>query len=348
MDPSESPVLALLERSKQLTYTDPNASLALAKEAAQRAHSGCTPRLQIAALHQQMSMLFAFGQIHEGCHVLLPALVIAEAHDLEAERGDLLHHLGVAHYTLGEYSTAIDYWSDCLDLGNAQFARETRINAHIGLGQIYFACSRFADALRHHRLAEQWLDGHIDHELQARLCINLVADLYALEDFAAAQVALNKAEAITRTIQHLKYLGEVFTYKSLLALARGQYLEANAFIQEGRHIVHFWAWGEISWHIVNGRAQQAQGQLSAAVASFLSALDMSKRMGCGHKIFLIHQFLAGLFREMGQAPEAEYHHRLYQENFHRLLDPQLFARLAQLEQQLRQSNPTTPTIFVPA
>ncbi|QZA80485.1 tetratricopeptide repeat protein [Deefgea piscis] len=348
MNSSESQVLALLERSKQLTYSEPNTSLALATEAAQLAKTGCTPRLQIAASHQQMSMLFAFGQIHEGCHALLPALVIAEAHDLEAERGDLLHHLGVAHYTLGEYSTAIDYWSDCLDLGNAQFANETRINAHIGLGQIYFACSRFADALRHHRQAESRINAQTDHELQARLCINLVADLYALEDFAAAQVALNKAEAITRTIQHLEYLGEVFSYKSLLALTRGEYLEANAYIQEGRHIVHFWAWGEISWHIVHGRTQQTQGQLSSAVASFMSALDMSKRMGCGHKIFLIHQFLAGLFREMGQAPEAEYHHRLYQENFHRLLDPQLFARLAQLEQQLLQSNPMTPSTFVPA
>ncbi|WP_297571921.1 hypothetical protein [uncultured Deefgea sp.] len=348
MDLSESPALALLERSKQLTYTDPNASLALATEAALRAKTGCSPQLQIAALHQQMSMLFAFGQIHEGCHVLLPALVIAEAHDLEAERGDLLHHLGVAHYTLGEYSTAIDYWSDCLDLGNAQFANETRINAHIGLGQIYFACSRFADALHHHRQAECRINAQTDHELQARLCINLVADLYALEDFTAAQVVLNQAESITRTIQHLEYLGEVFTYKSLLALARGQYLEANTFIQEGRHLVHFWAWGEISWHIVNGRTQQAQGQWSAAVTSFMSALDISTRMGCGHKIFLIHQFLAGLFREMGQAPEAEYHHRLYQENFHRLLDPQLFARLTQLEQQLARRNLPVPPVLVPA
>lgn len=334
MNEHEARIRELLASSQSLTYSAPEESVQLAIEASTLAAQGCDPQLHIAVLHQQMSMLFAFGHIHEGCHVLLPALVIAEKHDLEAERGDLLHHLGVAHYTLGEYNTAIDYWSDCLDLGHAEFSTETRINAHIGLGQIYYACSKFADALRHHQSAKRWLSPAIDDELRARLLINIAADLYELEQYAEALDILLEAEDIAKRINHLEYLGEVFSYKTLIYLASEQYQEAKQLIQEGQRLVHFWAWGEISWHIVKARTQQAEGQLNEAIATFSRALDMATRMGCGHKVFIIHKFLAQVFGELGQAQAAEYHHKLYQENFHRLLDPLLFNRLAELEAEL--------------
>ncbi|WP_027468939.1 tetratricopeptide repeat protein [Deefgea rivuli] len=334
MNHHETQIRELLERSKSLTYVNPQESIQLAIDASALAAQGCDPQLHIAVLHQQMSMLFAFGQIHEGCHVLLPALVIAEKHNLEAERGDLLHHLGVAHYTLGEYVTAIDYWSDCLNLGHAEFSSETRINAHIGIGQIYFACSKFTDALRHHQWAERWLSPAIDDELRARLLINVAADLYELEQYTQALDTLNEAEEITQRINHLEYLGEVFSYKTLIALANEQYPEALRLINAGQRLVHFWAWGEISWHIVKARTQQSQGELNEAITTFTRALEMATRMGCGHKVFIIHKFLAQVFRELGQAKAAEYHHKLYQENFHRLLDPQLFKRLAELEAEL--------------
>jgi tetratricopeptide (TPR) repeat protein len=174
----------------------------------------------------------------------------------------------------------------------------------------------------------------IDDALRARLLINIAADLYELEHYAEALDALLEAEEITRRINHLEYLGEVFTYRTLIALASEQYQEAHRLIDEGQRLVYFWAWGEISWHIVKARTQQAEGQLTEAISTFTRALEMATRMGCGHKVFIIHKFLAQVFRELGQAKAAEYHHKLYQENFHRLLDPQLFNRLTALETQL--------------
>ena len=334
MNHHEALIRELLTRSKSLTYVNPQQSIELAIEACALVNADCDPQLHIAVLHQHMSMLFAFGQIHDGCHILMPALVIAEANDLENERGDLLHHLGVAHYTLGEYTTAIDYWSDCLNLGHAEFSVETRINAHIGIGQIYFACSKFADALRHHQLAERWLNPTTDDELRARLLINIAADLYELERYAEAIEILVEAEIITRRINHLEYLGEVFSYRTLVALASEQYAEAEQLISKGQRLVHFWAWGEISWHIVKARTQQSQGQLNEAITTFTSALDIATRMSCGHKVFIIHKFLAQVFGQLGQSKAAEYHHKLYQDSFHRLLEPLLFDRLNKLETDL--------------
>jgi tetratricopeptide (TPR) repeat protein len=336
MNKPEARIRELLALSKSLTYTDPQASIAHAVAANQLAAQSCEPRLQIAVLQQHMSMLFALGQIHEGCHVLFSALVIAETHNFESERGDLLHHLGVAHYTLGEYITAIDYWSDCLNLGNAQFSTETRIHAHIGIGQIYYACGKFTDALRHHQSAERWLTSDTNEELCARLLINIAADLYELADYDAAQTILQQAEEIAQRLKHLEYLGEIYSYKTLIALLTGHYELAHRFIEQGRRLVRIWAWGEISWHIVNARIQHAEGQLPEAITGFTQALEMATQMGCSHKVFVIHQFLAQVFSALGQIKASEYHHKLYQEHFHRLLDPNLFHRLTQLENDIEK------------
>ncbi|QZA78390.1 hypothetical protein K4H28_02935 [Deefgea tanakiae] len=336
MNNLEARIRELLAFSKSLTYTDPQAAIAHAIEASQLAAQGCEPQLQIAVLHQHMSLLFALGQIHEGCHVLFPALVTAEAHNLESERGDLLHHLGVAHYTLGEYITAIDYWSDCLNLGNAQFSAETRIHAHIGIGQIYYACGKFTDALRHHQAAERWLSAETDEELRARLLINIAADLYELAEYETAQAVLDQAEEITQRLNHLEYLGEIYSYKTLIAMLTGQFEVAHQFIEQGRRLVRIWAWGEISWYIVKARIQHSEGQLTEALVGFTQALEMAVKMGCGHKVFIIHQFLAQVFSTLGQTKASEYHHKLYQEHFHRLLDPSLFDRLAQLETEIEK------------
>lgn len=336
MNEQETRIRELLAISKSLTYSNPQASISHAITANQLAAQGCPPLLQIAVLHQHMSVLFARGQIHEGCYILFAALVIAETHNFERERGDLLHHLGVAHYTLGEYITAIDYWSDCLNLGHAQFSAETRIHAHIGIGQIYYACGKFSDALRHHQAAARWLTADTDEELRARLLINLAADLYELTQYAAAQAALNQAEEITERINHLEYLGEIYSYKTLIAMLTGQYDAAHRLIEQGQRLVRIWAWGEISWHIVKARIEHSEGRLTEAVSGFTHALEMSTQMGCGHKVFIIHQLLAQVFSALGQTKASEHHHKLYQEQFHRLLDKNLFSRLAQLEAELNK------------
>ena len=334
MNEQDARIRELLSLSQSLTYSDPQASINHAIAANQLAAQGCAPLLQIAVLHQHMSILFAQGHIHEGCHVLFAALVIAETHNFERERGDLLHHLGMAHYTLGEYITAIDYWSDCLNLGHAEFSTETRIHAHIGIGQIYYACGKFTDALRHHQAAERWLTPETDDELRARLLINIAADLNELAQYSMAQETLNQAEEITERIHHLEYLAEIYSYKTLIAMLTGQYDEAHRLIEQGRRLVRIWAWGEISWHIVRARIEHAEGRLTKAVEGFTHALEMATKMGCGHKVFIIHQFLAEVFSTLGQAKAAEHHHKLYQEQFHRLLDKNLFRRLTQLEAEI--------------
>lgn len=337
MNNPDARIRELLALSQSLTYTEPKSSIEHVISASALAKQGCDPKLHIAVLHQHMSMLFALGQIHEGCHVLFNALVIAETHNFERERGDLLQHLGVAHYTLGEYVTAIDYWSDCLNLSNSAFSAETRIHAHIGIGQIYYACGQFRDALRHHQAAEQWLNEKTDEELCARLLINLAADWLELADYEPAKEVLEQAEQITRKLNHLEYLAEIYYYKTLIAMLTDELEAANQYIEEGQSLVRIWAWGDISWYIVKARMLHYEGKLTEAQANFTHALEMATQMGCGHKVFIIHQFLAQLFSALGQTKASEYHHKLYQEHFHRLLDPNLFNRLTKLEFEIQNT-----------
>ncbi|WP_273428322.1 tetratricopeptide repeat protein [Chitinibacter tainanensis] len=325
------------ERSRALMYADPPEALRLACEATAMLTTELPAAFRVKVMFQQVEMLMGFGRIHEGTTLLHDTLLIAETENLEAERGNLLYTLGIAHYTTADFSTAIDYWRDCLNLDNRGFSVETRINAFIALGQMYFAFHMPEDALRHHLSAQKYLHEGIDLELRARLYINLVADYCELGRYAEAQPLLDEAEQICQQIQHLEYLGEALSYRTLMLLQQDKLEEVTALLERGHSMDRYWAWGEISWKIVTGKIAMAEDNLAAAIAAFEEALSLSQKYECTSKVHVVHATLAIAYGQAGQPAQAEKHQRLYQEHYNRLGSAEIFARLQDLEQQLHNT-----------
>ncbi|WP_410498688.1 hypothetical protein [Chitinibacter sp. S2-10] len=336
-------IRTLFEQSKRLIYLDPPESLRLAKEATLLLTPDLDPAFRVAVFFQYIEMLMAFGRIHEGLALLHSVLIIAETENLEAERGNLLYNLGIAHYTTGDFSTAIEYWSDCLNLDNTGFSTETRVNAYISLGQLYFAFHLPEDALRHHHTALKWLKTgapikpELHKELYVRVLINLVADLYELKQLEEAIAHLDEAELLAQEIGHLEYQGEALSYRTLILLEQGRLDEVTQFLQRGHSMERYWAWGEICWKIASGKLLQAKNQHQQAIDVFHQALDLSESYDCRSKIHVVHAILASAYDQLGETSKAEQHHRLYQAHFNRLGSPEIFARLQQLESQLENT-----------
>ncbi|WP_348944458.1 tetratricopeptide repeat protein [Chitinibacter sp. FCG-7] len=337
MNPNLQRIRELYEQSKQLIYVDSAESLRLIDEAVALLSPEDEPALRVAVIYQQVEMLTAFGRIHEALILLHQILVIAETENLEAERGELLYHIGIAHYTIGDFGTAIDYWSDCLNLENQGFSAATRINTYISLGQLYFAFHMPADALRHHLSALKWVSEQIATDLYVRLLINLVADYCELGQHKQALPYLDEAEALAKEIRHFEYLGEALGYRTLILLEEDRLDEITQLLERGHTMERYWAWGEISWKIVTGKILQAEERNNEAIAAFEEALTLANQYECNSKVHVVHAVLARAYDKVGKHGLAEKHQRLYQEHFNRLGSPEIFARLQQLEAQLENT-----------
>ncbi|GAA5787079.1 tetratricopeptide repeat protein [Chitiniphilus shinanonensis] len=323
----------LINESVRLTYAEPHASLKLAEQASRLAPSCPDPLLAATAWQRYGNMLFAFGQIPEGQMAHLKALTIAETEDLRALRGELLQELAGAYYTQGNFDEAIDYWADCLE-ADADFSTETRIYAYIGLGQVYFAHEQFMAALSQHLNAQALTRDHMTLELRARVLINLAADQIALHRWADAGETLDKAWPLALEDGHKEYQGEILVYRAEVALGLGDTATAWHFVAQAEQLRRVWHWGETSELMLKSRILLAEDRVDAALQAIHHALDRSNETGTGHKTFKAHHLLAQIYRELGDQPAAEHHHRLYQEAYKRIVSTSSYNKLQALEQRL--------------
>lgn len=324
----------LVSESERLTYLDPDASLKLAEDASRLASSCPDPTLALLAWKRYGCMLFAFGDIPQGqiCH--LKALTIAETEELPELRGEILQELAGAYYTQGEFDEAIDYWGDCLSDEGAGFSDDTRIYAHIGLGQVYFAHEQFAMALHQHLHAQSLTNDAMSNELRARVLINVAADHLALEQYDEAERVLDLAWPMALTDGHKEYQGEVLIYQANVALGRGHTRLARDFIAQAQTLRRVWHWGETSEMMLMGRILIAENRLDDALDAIHRALQRADEIGTGHKVFKAHHLLAQVYRALGRQTESEHHYRQYQEAYKRIVGTSTYAKLKALEQRL--------------
>ncbi|SMC18351.1 hypothetical protein SAMN02745857_00540 [Andreprevotia lacus DSM 23236] len=335
--PDTSALGGLIEESERLTYLDPHRALSLAEEASRLAATSADPVLASRAWRRYGSLLLAFGRIPDGQQAMLNALKIAEAEDIEFERGEIIQEIASIYYTLGEYGEAIAYWGDCLDeTHNAGFVLSTRIHAHIGLGQVYFAHESFQMALAHHLQAQSLCTDELHVDLRARVAINLTADYYKLHRYNDALAALSLAEPLSVEAGNQEYLGEILVYRCHIALDLGQLAAAHEYLAGAEALRRVWVWGEVSQQITRGRLAMAEGDLAEARRCFAGALARAEDMGSAHEVYQANHLLAQASQLAGDVADAERYHRRYQEVFNRIVRPATFAQLRALEARLKR------------
>ncbi|MBE9608968.1 tetratricopeptide repeat protein [Chitinilyticum piscinae] len=323
----------LLGTSIALSHLDPDRSLSTAQLALCAFETSADLRGQVHALMQITRLFFDKGATHEGGEWLMKALTLSELHDLHPEHGQLLAETGSLHYTLGDYTEAIAYWTDCLDYANPLFSDEARLHAHVGIGQIYYALGDYPAALRHHRLSLD-LAAPSNPHTTAKSLLNLAADYYQLEQLKQMEDCLTQAESLCRTANNLSYLGEVCYYRTLLALQLDDPVGAQRHAADAASLQHICSWSQISNAIAQAQMLRQRNEHPAALAMLSETLDQVEHSNCRHHLQLVFRLIATLHHETGNAAQRAVFLQRYQETSQQLVSDDVQGKLAELEEKL--------------
>ena len=271
------------------------------------------------------------GGYQEAIPLFAHILAIAEENHLSLLVADCLQEIARAHFTLGEYDNALQYWSRCLDISNNIHAHETWLRTLIGLGQIYLAHGDATTALAHHRWAQtSWKEGN-DPALYAAACINTSVDLYELQQYREAMDVLAHVQGA-----NIEQLAEIDGILGLIHLGQGEFDAAQHTLQSALRINQTQGnvLGMATNYLALGQLAMMRHDLPTASLLLEKALGQAEAMGTQHLLFQIEMALAQTYEYREEWQQALMHFKRYhclQREIQRQVSPH---KLQAMEMQL--------------
>ncbi|QZA78388.1 hypothetical protein K4H28_02925 [Deefgea tanakiae] len=302
-----------LNRAQKLVHTQSGEALNLAFGARDYARSFNQPKLEAKALSICALATFNFGNNEDALAYLAELDQLAQHHNIGEYEGKAYSLYAQAQYTLGAYHLSRDSWNRCLTLPDSAIDLETRVQAHVGLGQLYYAHEHFQTALAHHRKAEDLAAGSEDYHLQGAILINIAADLIACGQLDEAYAVLKGALPLVRADQSYRNEAEIYMHMGRIQLLRGELDRAKMSLMVALKInrLHIHQWSEANTLLTLGECHIAKGDFSHAVAELNSALITATALGALHLQSSIHSILAKAFTAIGEPASAEQHQASY-------------------------------------
>ncbi|MGL4995909.1 MAG: tetratricopeptide repeat protein [Deefgea sp.] len=298
-----------LNRAQKLVHTQSGEALNLAFSARDFARSVDQPKLEAKALCICALATFNFGNNEDTLAYLAELTQLAELYNIGEYEGRTYSLYAQTQYTLSAYHLSRDSWNRCLTLPDSAIDLETRVQAHIGLGQLYYAHEHFQSALAHHRKAEDLAAGSEDYHLQGAILINIGADLIACEQLDEAFTVLKGALPLVRADQSYRNEAEIYMHIGRIQLLRGELDRSKMSLMVALKInrLHIHQWSEANTLLTLGECHIAKGEYSHAIEELTMALTIATALGALHLQSSIHSILAKAFLAMGEADSAEQH-----------------------------------------
>ncbi|WP_410498690.1 diguanylate cyclase [Chitinibacter sp. S2-10] len=326
----------LNQRAKALSREHPAEALACAQQAAIHAIplnydygftwaifiQGCTMNVQ--------------GNFAEGLPLMRHALYMARTHQFADLIPECLQEIARANYTTGDYDSALDAWSQCIDTALAANANEAYIKGQIGLGQLYFAYDDFYGALNHHLKAREHASQCGNDSMIAAIEINIGTDQVELQQYDSAKVTLKQALAYAQQSGNLEYQAAAMGMLGRVALAENDLPLAHACLDRARGINqrHENRWGEAHDLYNLGLLASKENQLDHAIDCHRLSLQFAESMGAAHLICQIELALSATLEQKGDLLSAlKFHKQAYQHHY-QLLRQSSAQRLHVIEAKL--------------
>lgn len=327
-------------RARQMSAVSRTGALALAEQACRMAteaeyHLGYAQGLLNHAL-----ALAQVPDFDESIALMRHSLLLGEEFDFREHVIDCLQEIAGAYYTQCEYDLALQYWSYCLDVSVNLSDDEAYIQAHIGVGQIYFAHDDFTAALEHHLQAAEYLPKINNDKLSASLLINLGGDYIQLQQYDEALSVLKKGLVFAQKADHLEYLSEAhcLTGQAKWALADrdAALLNLQSALKINQQLNH--QWGLASSLLALGRMSLADGNYPLAEQYLTQGLFSATQRNAFNLIFQFEQLLADLAELNGNYQLALAHYKRFhlgQQTLKNQLSPH---KLQAMKMQLEMEN----------
>ncbi len=302
-----------LNRAKKLVHTQSGDSLDLALNAIEFARRHAAPQLEAKALSLCAQATFNFGNNDDTLAYIEKINQLGILHDIGQYEGESLNLYARTQYTLGVYHLSRDCWSRCLTLPDCAIDLETRVQAHVGLGQLFYAHEHFQTALAHHRKAEDLAASSEDYHLQGAILINIGADLIACEQLDEAYSVLKGALPLVRADQSYRNEAEIYMLIGRIQLLRSDLDRAKMSLMVALKInrLHVYQWSEASTLLALGECHIAQGEFTHAIDLLNTGLVSAIALGALHLQSCIHQAFATAYSSIGEMEIAQQ----YQQKF---------------------------------
>ena len=302
-----------LAKAHKLLNSQSTESLAIALEVRNQARERDLPELEASALCLMANCVYDFGNYSEVLDYLQEVGQIAARAPIGRQEGEQLQALGRTYYTMGDYRRASDYWRRCLTLPDCAISLETRIKAHIGMGQLFYASEHFESALAHHRRAEELAASSDDYHLQAAILINIGVDLSACQKLAEAHVVLKGALPLVKADQNYRNEAEIYALIGQIQLLNAEYDKARMSLLVALKInrLHINLWGEASTLLTLGKVYFASGMIDIAREQLVEALNKACSLGALHLQQHLHEILSRVYRHLAQEELASGHESLF-------------------------------------
>ncbi|QLI82624.1 hypothetical protein HZU75_14415 [Chitinibacter fontanus] len=333
---TEAELQRQLAKARKLLHSQSTEALALVLEARKHAQQLQLPELEACALCIMAHCVYDFGHYSEVLGYLEEINQLAAEHPIGAQEGELLQTFARTYYTMGEYRKAHDFWRRCLTLPDSAIILDTRIKAHIGLGQLFYAHEHFESALAHHRRAEELAASSDDYQLQAAILINIAVDLISCNQLNEAHVVLKGALPLVKADQNYRNEAEIYALIGQIQLLRQEYDKARMSLLVALKInrMHINQWGEASTMVTLGKVYLASGLIDLARDQLVEALNKACGLGAIHMQYTIHQALADIYCQLGKADIAQGHDNLQHALRKQLLASTLESDLETMELRL--------------
>ncbi|WP_027468941.1 tetratricopeptide repeat protein [Deefgea rivuli] len=302
-----------LNRAQKLVHTQSGEALNLAFNAREIARSYAVPQLEAKAISICAMATFNFGNNEDTLNYLEEIKQLGAQHDIGQYEGASLNLYARTQYTLGDYHLSRDSWNRCLTLPDCAIDLETRVQAHVGLGQLYYAHEHFQTALAHHRKAEDLAAGSEDYHLQGAILINIATDLIACEQLDEALSVLKGALPLVRADQSYRNEAEIYMLIGRIQLLRGDLDRARMSLMVALKInrLHIHQWSEANTLLTLGECHLAKGEFSHAIEELSSGLIIATALGAVHLQSSIHQTLAKVYTAIAEPDLAQQHQAQY-------------------------------------
>jgi tetratricopeptide (TPR) repeat protein len=333
---NEAELQRQLSRARKLLHSQSTEALALALEARKQAQQQQFYELEAGALCVMANCVYDFGHYSEVLAYLDEISQLGAAHSIGTQEGEQLQCCARTYYTMGEYSKAHDYWRRCLTLPDSAIILDTRIKAHIGLGQLFYAHEHYESALAHHRRAEELAASSDDYQLQAAILINIAVDLISCDKLNDAHVVLKGALPLVKADQNYRNEAEIYSLIGQIQLLRGEYDKARMSLLVALKInrMHINQWGEASTMVTLGKVYFASGLIEMAREQLVEALNKACGLGAIHMQYTVHQVLAEIYQCLGKDDIAVGHANLHRALRKQLLESTLESDLETMELRL--------------
>jgi tetratricopeptide (TPR) repeat protein len=333
---TEADLLRQLARARKLINSQSTETLAIVLDVRQHAQALVLPELEASALCMLASCVYDYGHYTEVLAHLDEISTIADQHPIGQQEGEQLQLFARTYYTMAAYGKASDYWRRCLTLPDEAITLDTRIKAHIGMGQLFYAHEHYESALAHHRRAEELASNSDDYHLQAVILINIAVDLISCHKLTEAHVVLKGALPLVKADHNYRNEAEIYSLIGQIQLMRGEFEKARMSLMVALKInrLHINQWGEASTLSALGRVYLASGHLEMAREQLHDALNKACGLGAIHLQANIHQALADVYRTQQEIDMAQTHLALYQTLRQQLLEATIENDLETMELRL--------------